>query len=124
MNRQRAKTERPAAREGLFDFACDSMLAEDPPAQRHSVTSKAAAQAITGVSQRLRDRVYQFIDSKGLYGATDEEIQIALDMNPNTQRPRRCELLERGQIAKIRGLTRKTSSGRAAQVWVTTGEQC
>jgi hypothetical protein len=49
-------------------------------------------------------------------GGTDEELQDALGMNPNTQRPRRIELVERG-LVRDSGRTRKTKSGRRATVW-------
>jgi hypothetical protein len=42
-------------------------------------------------------------------------MQLALGMNPSTQRPRRIELERRGLVVKDG--TRKTSSGRMAVVW-------
>jgi DNA-binding Lrp family transcriptional regulator len=47
--------------------------------------------------------------------ATDEEMQEGLGMNPSTQRPRRIELARRGLVVTCG--TRKTSSGRNADVW-------
>ena len=49
-------------------------------------------------------------------GLTDEEIQRKLDMNPNTERPRRGELEAKGLI-RDSGRIRKTVSGRSAVVW-------
>ncbi len=88
-----------------------------PPAQRHSVTSMEAAEAIKPKVTGLRARVLAYLNYKGSEGATDEEIQDALSMNPSTQRPRRIELVRGGYIEGPEGLTRKTSSGRKAQVW-------
>jgi len=85
--------------------------------QRHSDTSTAAAEAIKPDTSTLRTLVFNFIRNAG--GATDEEIQIALDMNPSTERPRRVELVNAGRVADS-GERRKTKSGRKAVVWVTT----
>lgn len=93
--------------------------AAKPPAQAHSETSRQAAVAIAPTSGTLRAKVLAFIQTRGAAGATDEEIAQALGLNPSTARPRRIELVRGGFIEK-RG-TRKTSSGRAADVWVARG---
>lgn len=85
------------------------------PYQRHSEPSKAAARAIRPSAGTLRERVLGYLMTC-LDGATDEQIQLALGMNPSTQRPRRIELLRAGSI-KDSGRKRKTTSGRAATVW-------
>jgi DNA-directed RNA polymerase specialized sigma24 family protein len=87
-----------------------------PPHQSHSVTSKCAAVAIVSESATLREEVRKHLVACGEHGATDEEIQNALGMNPSTQRPRRIELVQRG-IVEDSGTTRKTTSGRSATVW-------
>jgi transcription initiation factor IIE alpha subunit len=56
-----------------------------------------------------------YLRTCGAFGATDEEMQLALGMNPNTQRPRRRELEDAGLI--VRDGTRKTNSRRNADVW-------
>lgn len=91
-----------------------------PPAQSHSETSKAAAVQIAPVAGRLRQRVYEWLLSRGEIGATDEEIQEALAMGGSTARPRRVELLEQHRI-RDSGQKRPTRSGRAAVVWVAIG---
>lgn len=50
-------------------------------------------------------------------GATDEEIQELAGIDPNSQRPRRVELVQRSLVrdSQRRRLTR---SGRKAKVWV------
>jgi hypothetical protein len=85
--------------------------------QRHSETSKDAARDIESSASTLRAKVYQFLSASGGYGATDEELQIALEMNPSTQRPRRVELVEKG-LVRDSGKVRKTRSNRNAVVWV------
>jgi len=85
--------------------------------QRHSATSKASAAAIEVTAETLRGRVYRYLLSypPGI-GATDENIQDDLEMNPSSQRPRRVELVERGLVYDA-GYTSKTKTGRAATVW-------
>lgn len=89
-----------------------------PPFQQHSDTSIDAAIAIELSSDRLRERVFKYIHKCGTYGATDDEVQVALNMNPSTQRPRRIELLNQGRVYRT-NMKRKTRSGRGAVVWVT-----
>ena len=84
--------------------------------QPHSETSRQAAGDIERTAKTLRGRVLSFISWSNAYGATDEEIQDCLEMNPSTQRPRRVELVEKGLI-KDSGKKRKTKSNRLAVVW-------
>jgi len=85
--------------------------------QPHSPTSTAAAVAIEDKAGTLRRKVRDYLLSCGAEGATDEQIQNALQMNPSTQRPRRIELVEARKVLDS-GKTRKTLSGRAATVWI------
>lgn len=78
-------------------------------------TSKEAALSIEPCAATLRAKVLAFIQESG--GATDEQIQDALEMNPSTERPRRGELVEAGSVVDS-GTTRKTRSGRWAVVWI------
>lgn len=82
-----------------------------PDTQRQAAV---AAYPNTGTARR---RVLDFIALHG--GATDEEMQDGLNMNPSTQRPRRVELVEGGWVEDS-GRTRKTGSGSAACVWALT----
>lgn len=95
-----------------------------PPASGVTVTtrttSEAAAEAARPISSSVRERVLEWIRSRGPDGSTDEECQLGLSMNPSTQRPRRIELMRSGQIRE-QG-TRPTKSGRAAAVWVAIDE--
>jgi hypothetical protein len=88
----------------------------------HPVTSHDAARAAQSSSETQRARLLswlrgvQSLDARFHKGATDEEMQTALRMNPSTQRPRRVELVEEGLIVDS-GERRPTRSGRAAIVW-------
>lgn len=85
------------------------------PHQRHSPTSCAAADRVAPKAGTKRAQVLDYIRSCS--GATDEEMQQCIPMSPNTQRPRRVELLDAGFI-RDSGRTRKTAGGDDAVVWV------
>ena len=87
------------------------------PHQPHSPTSIAAAEDAEVFAGSCLRAVFDDFRTRGSYGATDEEQQDGLDMNPSTQRPRRIELVQRGLVHDS-GRTRPTRSGRAAVVWV------
>lgn len=87
------------------------------PYQPHSPTSAAAAEEAEGLAVRAIERVLAFINARGRFGATDEEMQRILRMNPNTQRPRRVELQRQGVVVDS-GEMRDTRSGRQAVVWI------
>jgi len=88
-----------------------------PPAQQHSATSKDAAERIKPSVHSLRAQVLIYLERRGPDGATDIEMQQALAMDGNTQRPRRIELVADGSVVDS-GRTRRTDSGRQATVWV------
>lgn len=90
-----------------------------PPFERGSDTSRTAAVALEGSGQRnaKRARVYKFIIDRGEYGATDSEIERALGMGGNTERPRRRELVLMGLVVDS-GKRRLTATRRQAAVWV------
>ena len=90
---------------------------DSPPAQRHSATSVAAAEAIAPSAGTLRYKLLTWLRDRGEVGATDEEMQLGVPMAASTQRPRRGELVAAGYV-KDSGSTRSTKSGRAAVVWV------
>lgn len=92
-----------------------------PPAQVHSPTSQAAASEIRPLASALRRAVFEEIARRGVAGATDDEIQQALGMNPSTERPRRIELWRAGLVADS-GQRRPTATGRLAVVWVRGGD--
>lgn len=92
-------------------------LFDDPPAQQHSPTSVAAAEAIAPVAATLRRMVLEAIASAGADGLTDEEGAERVGIDGNTYRPRRRELEQQHRIRNT-GKTRPTKSGRKAVVWV------
>lgn len=99
------------------DAPAGPLFAPTPaPAVRHSPTSVAAAESLTWETMNEGQRkVYQFIAAQGGHGATDEECQLRMPMDPSTQRPRRRELERQGLI--IKDGTRKTRANKAAAVW-------
>lgn len=90
-----------------------------PLFQTHSPTSRAAWIGSRPKAGTLRGVLLAHIEFVGEHGATDEEMQQALGIDPNTQRPRRVELHEGGMIADS-NKRRPTRSGRGAVVWVAT----
>lgn len=85
-----------------------------------SDTSRSAARAVASSALALRRRVFDFIESRGSLGATDHEIQTALGIAGDTERPRRDELQKAG-LVRDSGQRRTAPSGRSVIVWVTTG---
>jgi len=85
--------------------------------QSHSDTSIEAAHHAEPKAASLRSIVLAYIRQQGRDGATDEQIQQAIRMNPSTQRPRRVELVEGGLVVDSGGM-RKSASCRNAVVWV------
>lgn len=99
------------------DFYTMRRRASQAPAQAHSPTSREAAERIEPAADTLRARVLEHLRACGSRGATDQEIQWALGMDPSTERPRRVELVNAGLVTATDGDTRPTFSGRQAQVW-------
>lgn len=97
---------------GLFDREPTTF-----PAQRHSETSRAAADQARPGAGRQRMRVFNAILSAGRDGLTDIECQAVTEINPSAQRPRRIELVNQGAVIKT-NRKRKTPSGRNAAVYV------
>lgn len=86
------------------------------PAQQHSRTSMQAADSLDEPTLNAMQRsVVAFLKARGEHGATDEEMQLGIPMDQNTQRPRRVELVRRGFV--VEAGTRKTKSGRYATAW-------
>jgi hypothetical protein len=87
------------------------------PYVKGSATSHAAAESMKPHARTIRQRVYEYILSRGGFGCTDEEVIAALGVSPSTARPRRGELVQMGAVKKT-GDTRRTRSGRQAAVYV------
>jgi hypothetical protein len=108
----------------LFGAGRPTPAAHTPaPAVAGRSTSVLSGQQIVEAMPDLRRKVFAFIRDAGSRGATDDEIQHALGLNPSTQRPRRVELETQGFVrAHPEDLTRETRSGRQAVVWVMVPE--
>ena len=91
------------------------------PAQRHSATSVAAAEAIEPHLNKLERLVLNHL-AKATDGGTDEEIANGTGLLEGTARARRRELVKRGMV-RITPRTRDTTRGRAATVWTLTREE-
>ncbi len=63
-------------------------------------------------------RILRLLTAYGPLGATDEQMQLALALPPERQRPARCNLVDCG-LVDAQGATRRTSRGRRALVWGT-----
>jgi hypothetical protein len=88
------------------------------PGYERPQTSQAAAHSLDADS--LRAKVLDFIKSRS-DGATSDEVEIALGLRHQTASARIRELVLMGRLRKP-GNTRKTSSGRSAEVAYAVGE--
>lgn len=84
--------------------------------RNHPDTSQEAAQTVLPRTGTQRRRVYDFIADRGDFGATDLEVQRRLDMDGNTERPRRVELVDAGLV--VDSGRRTVVDGRRMIVWV------
>lgn len=80
-------------------------------------TSVGAAESMKPHVGLQRERIRQFIQDRDTFGATRQEVELALDIPGNSVRPRWNELAKAGEI-KNSGTTRKTESRREADVFV------
>jgi hypothetical protein len=85
-------------------------------------TSRTAALKALPRTGSWRAKVYDFIQSQGFNGATDQEIESALKLNGNTVRPTRITLLKDGFIFDSGG-TRKNINGNDCIVWLSSKEE-
>lgn len=92
------------------------LYAGEPPHQKHSRTSKAAARGAMGKFAPQQERVIKFLKDNPL-GATDEELMDGLGFSGNTLRPRRRSLELLGLVVNS-GRTKPGRSGRQAVVWM------
>jgi len=102
----------------LFSTATVLRHAQVQPPSVPVDTSEAAAEKIKPDTKMLRGLVFGFILGRGSLGATDQEIQDALEVDGNTERPRRWELGRQPFFAIINsGKKRKTHGSCNAIVW-------
>lgn len=115
-------------------FPLDDHIDKPLPTLPHnrSSTSRLAAQSMrscAGQSMRScagaqQQRVLECLQQAGHAGLTDEQIQCALDLSGNSERPRRSKLVELGLVRNT-GVIRLTNSGHAAVVWaVVPSDEC
>ncbi|MDA0591535.1 MAG: hypothetical protein O2820_06235 [Planctomycetota bacterium] len=69
----------------------------------------------------LARRIFDYLMSCDTDGATDSEIERALELPGNSERPRRIWLVKHGFV-EASGETRPTPSGCPAAVWIVTGK--
>jgi hypothetical protein len=94
------------------------LFAARAPSVNGSATSAAAADSLGPATlNAMQRRVLELLQATP-EGLTDEEMARRLGMNPSTQRPRRIELARRGLVVTCG--TRRTASGRNADVWRVT----
>jgi hypothetical protein len=93
-------------------------LEDLPLFQRHSITSRAAAESLAPATVNACQRKVLDYLADHPEGATDEQMQLGIPMSPSTQRPRRIELVAKGMI--VQAGEGKTRSGRRAVKWQIT----
>jgi hypothetical protein len=79
--------------------------------------SALAARSIHHAKAFVEERVIEHLDQLGLYGATADETEIALELPQSTGSARFSELAKAGRIVRT-SRTRLTRRGRAAFVHV------
>ena len=93
-----------------------------PPCVAHSVTSTLAAERKKPSIDTDEALVLRFVLERGPRGATDDEIQVALNISGDTERPRRITLTQKNKLKalEIEGyeIVRTTRKGGKAVVWV------
>ena len=63
-----------------------------------TATSRSAARRVRPKAESQAARIWDYIQQQGDDGATDKEIQAALELDGNSQRPRRVWLRDNGFI--------------------------
>jgi hypothetical protein len=88
-------------------------------ARKANINSIEAALKALPKSGTKRRKIYEYLERQGANGATDEEIETALQISGNTVRPTRGGLVEDGFVRDA-GFNRPTRSGNDATVWTVT----
>lgn len=80
----------------------------------------ASREAATRAAPRASGDRLRILHALAEHGCmTDEAIQVTLDMNPSTERPRRGELVDDG-LVRDSGTMGRTHSGARAVLWEIT----
>jgi DNA-binding IclR family transcriptional regulator len=82
-------------------------------------TSHASHRQIRRCAPEMRQRILGALRASPA-PLTDEEIQEKTGLNPSSERPRRIELVEAGEIVPA-PMTKTTKSGRKALAWMPAG---
>jgi hypothetical protein len=85
--------------------------------RRNPETSHKAAQGVLPRTGTKRRALYNLIDSRGVVGMTDHEIEQVTGWHTNTSRSTRNGLMNDGWIWDS-GVRRKTPQGHNAIVWI------
>jgi len=92
-----------------------------PPFVATSETSREAASSVKETAGAIRSKVYRHFLAQGVFGATCDEVEVALELRHQTASARCRELVLQGLLEKRQDGTgkpvrRPTRSGRAADV--------
>jgi hypothetical protein len=93
----------------------------NPPFVATSETSREAASSVKETAGAIRSKVYRHFLAQGVFGATCDEVEVALELRHQTASARCRELVLQGLLEKRQDGTgkpvrRPTRSGRAADV--------
>lgn len=89
------------------------------PFARGSSTSRAAAVAADARMLKDKERIFAFIHERGGYGATCDEMRLAMpDLSHQTVASRVSCMFRDDGVLLDSGQRRKTSAGREAVVWI------
>ncbi len=86
--------------------------------QRTSLEALLAVEPHIGSINRA---VYSFIESRGLEGATDQEVESVTRIDGNSVRPSRGSLVKQGLVFDS-GRTRPNAKGNNCIVWIALDE--
>lgn len=100
----------------LFDWRPIGRDFGELPRQRHSPTSRHAAERAARNAPTLRTRILAAFEAAGPRGLTDDEGISQTGIAGNSYRPRRIGLTTEGRL-RDSGRTRPTATGAAATVW-------
>ena len=85
-------------------------------------TSIATANAVVPKTDSWRRKIYDYVQARGFDGATDQEIEIALHLSGNTERPTRITLVRDNYLVDT-GRTRRNELGHECIVWACTDQE-
>jgi len=91
-------------------------------------TSSAAAASVIETKDTQRELVFDAIKHAGAEGVTDDDLQVLLNLDGSSERPRRWELWKQARISVLRddagnAVKRLTRTNHRGVVWVTANLQ-